>query len=108
MNKRHLKDTCWQRCLEVLIQAKRTGDGWVPGWAFTPPEIGGLNGTRRVRELRTKFGIPVEVRFFPSGKGIDGKQEPIWLYRLGCPPDEIDLKNICLKPKAVEPEKKLE
>ena len=77
------------------MQAQRTAYPWIPGWAFTPPEIGGLNGTRRVRELRTKFGIPIECQ----------KIKGNWLYRLGCPPDEIDLKNICLKPKPVEPEK---
>jgi hypothetical protein len=94
MTKRQSQNTCWQKCLAVLIRAQKTAYPWVPGWFFTPPEIGGLNGTRRVRELRTKFGIPYEC------KKIDGK----WLYRLGCPPDEIDLRNICLKPKLVEPE----
>jgi hypothetical protein len=74
----------------------------VPGWAFTPPEIGGLNGTRRVRELRTKFGIPYEIKNFPVTTP-KGKNKNRWLYRLGYPPDGIDLKNICLKPKAVEP-----
>jgi len=106
MNKRANLDTCWQRCLQILISAKLIGDGWVPGYAFTPPEIGGLNGTRRVRELNTKFGIPYETRNFP--RLVNGEKKDNWLYRLGVPPDKIDLENICLKSEPVEPEIKKE
>ena len=54
------------------------------------------------RQKRTKFGIPIEVKNFPISRGLSGEKRNNWLYRLGYPPDEIGLKNICLKPKAVE------
>lgn len=47
---------------------------WIPGTAFNTPEVGGQDGTRRVRELRDDYNWPIENR--PM------KDSTTWEYRL--------------------------
>lgn len=54
--------TCLDRCLDLLLH--RHGD-WVDASEFVDPAVGGLNATRRLRELRE--GDPnVETRLKPG------------------------------------------
>ena len=55
--------------LDMLLTAN---GGWVSGARLT--YAGGSEGLRRVRELRTEKGWPVERKATPSGPG--------WLYRI--------------------------
>jgi hypothetical protein len=125
MGKREEGKTRLQYVLKILIEYKRSGktynlatapdgtaygwepvgEGWLPIYAFRGPLIGGDSGDRRLRELKDKKGkyrIPIEIK--KHRWTINGEKKMTWLYRLGCPPNEIDIENICLKPKLVEPE----
>ena len=63
-------DTAKARVLAFLVESEGQ---WVAGWQLVDPGVGGLNGTRRARELRQEGHI------------IDIEQDPArpreWLYR---------------------------
>lgn len=61
-----------ERVLAVLTAA---GGGWVTGAALCAPDVGGSEGLRRVRELRSA-GVNVETRPARSGTGWDYRLEP--------------------------------
>jgi len=94
-----------QKVLALLISAKlsRTGrviatvhdrplwvsqGGWVKGWAFSCPEIGGDDGKRRVREVRAN-GIKIEKRR-DNGSSVH-------CYRLVTDPSMINFETCKLK-----------
>jgi hypothetical protein len=52
--------------LTVNGQAVKTPAGWVPGHLLTHPEIGGTEGLRRLRELRTD-GLAIEMKAIGNG-----------------------------------------
>lgn len=60
----------------VLGLLRRADGGWVAGEAVT--EVGGQEGTRRLRELRADDGWPIERRPDPTGVGR-------FQYRLAVP-----------------------
>ena len=45
----------------VLKTLEANAPDWVPGWMLTDPSVGGSEGLRRVRELRSD-GHVIEVR----------------------------------------------
>jgi len=87
-----------QKVLELLIAAK-TGNrtfnvngeyvskGWIPAYVIASPEVGGLQGLRRLREL-TASGIHIEWQFFTNRLG---ERTQTTLYRLISDPKTIDI-----------------
>jgi len=67
--------------------------GWVPSWVIISPEVGGLSGLRRLRELR-EAGIEIEhtifYRHLPDGSR---ERTNTTIYRLITPPQYIDREN---------------
>lgn len=63
----------------LVLEALRSagGDGWVDGTALETPEVGGSQGTRRLRELRAD-GWAIEARPHPTS-------DTAWQYRLSNP-----------------------
>jgi hypothetical protein len=57
------------RVLYTLLEA---AGGWVPNHQLCLPSIGGIEGTRRLRELRAS-GYPIEKKYVSEGT---------WAYRL--------------------------
>lgn len=59
---------------KVLAALRRRIDEWVDGTYLETPEVGGSQGTRRARELRSA-GFPIELRPHPYSATA-------WQYRL--------------------------
>lgn len=59
----------------VLAVLQAAAGEWVDGAALTRPEVGGSEGLRRLRELRTAHGWPIERRPNPASATA-------WQYRL--------------------------
>jgi hypothetical protein len=51
-------------------QTIKTPGGWVPGYLFNFPEVGGADGLRRLRELRTD-GTNIEMRRVPESAAYE-------------------------------------
>jgi len=121
LDKRKESKTRWQKILVLFIEHKKhperlfnlaqgpdgkdygwepVGEGWLPAYAFRGPYCGGDQADRRIRELKTEFGIPLEKKIHHWT--INGQKKFTWVYRLACDPDEIDIENICMRPKRVE------
>lgn len=94
--------TTKQRILQVLRDAREikqsykiSGEysprGWVPSFVICAPDIGGLQGTRRIRELRSR-GIDIRWQYFVKR---DGSFTNTTLYKLGDDPEEIDFERCC-------------
>jgi len=106
--------TCCHRVLQLLIDAKRKAirfnlqndieepcewapPGFLPIYDLRGPitqQRGGDSGDRRLRELRSDFGIPIQKICY------QWQTEPkrrTWLYSLVCNPEQVDLENRCLK-----------
>lgn len=119
MGRRKELTTRLQYVLKILVEYKRTGkiynlatapdgtnygwepvgEGWLPIYALEGPYIGGSSGDRRKRELQTDFGIPIEKKVH---HWISDPKKYTFVYRLGCDPEEIDIKNIAYRPRKVE------
>jgi hypothetical protein len=122
MGKREEQKTRWQNVLRILVDYKKTGktfnlatapdgtpygresvgEGWLPIYAFRGPYLGGDQADRRLRELRTEFGIPIEKKVHHWKHQEQSKYT--YVYRLGCDPGEIDLENIRYVPKSTKVE----
>lgn len=63
--------TCLDRCLDLLMFR---GGEWVDASEFVSPEIGGLNATRRLRELREQDDR-IETRLRPDSSTV-------WQWRI--------------------------
>lgn len=104
-----MKPTARQNCLELLILAYQVGNvrmvlygkeqmaavnGCVPNYAFNAPEVGGVQGGRRRRELSNPGGIEIERL---DGYDGNGHKTGTVYYRLVTDPSLIDRKKCCLK-----------
>lgn len=98
------KSTTFQRILRELnnarimkrtysIQGERTAPGWIPAFMLVLPDIGGLEATRRIRQLRTR-GINIVWKYF---KKQDGSTTNTTLYYLDDDPETIDFEKCCKK-----------
>jgi hypothetical protein len=52
---------------KVLRALRAAEGGWVDGEELTAPDVGGAEGLRRCRELRTERGWPIDRRPHPGG-----------------------------------------
>lgn len=102
------KPTKRKLVLQELIQAKQgkryftkggvpIPAGWVPSWVICDPGVGGLQGTRRLRELK-EIGIRYDWKYLE----MDGESTNTTIYRLITPVEWIDIENM----KVNQPTKK--
>jgi len=107
------KDTRKKLVLDELLSARygkqyrynaheMIPEGWVPSWVLVSPAVGGLQGLRRLRELR-ESGIMIEHRFFYRTLPDGTKQRTnTTIYRLITAPSSIDREKCCLKSGQLE------
>lgn len=104
-----------QKVLELLVKARRfnytykchgeiVSDGWVPAHVICSVEAGGLEGTRRLRELREN-GINIELRAFIDS---EGNRTNTTLYRIVTPDNRVDLKSCKVLPVIFAGETKID
>jgi hypothetical protein len=53
---------------ELLLKAKRIGNGWVSRDRLSR-ELNGGDGARRARQLRDEYGVPIEVKMVIDENG---------------------------------------
>ena len=96
--------TTKQRILKALQNARDIGQrykihgeysprGWVPAFIICAPNIGGLQGTRRIRELRAN-GINILWKYFFKQNGTFTNTT---LYYLSDDTESIDFEKCCRK-----------
>ena len=98
-----------QRVLQELIDAYNgkkyeysytswISGGWTPIGAIVNPNIGGSEGTRRVRELKAK-GIKIDCRYYyRKGENGEKMRTNTTIYKLLTDPELIDTDKCELKP----------
>jgi hypothetical protein len=72
-----------QKCKERVLARLRAGamlDQWVRGSELCRPDVGGLDGTRRVRDLRKDGYVILNHRM--THRGIDGRRTNEHEYRI--------------------------
>lgn len=68
--------------MEHRIGAKIGPAGWVPNYYLRKAWSGGNAGDRRVRQLRTDYGVRIEgMRFGEEDPQADGDTSNTWLFR---------------------------
>ena len=117
-NKRKVLDALIRAHVEKIKYKYYTNDwisgGWVPAWHLVQPDVGGLAGLRRLRDLRDD-GLNIKCRYYfipqedgnyiHSQKGFvrvkdgtgDYRKTETTIYRLETPLEEIDIKNCKLR-----------
>ena len=101
-------DAAWLRVLYRLWTARRDNErfnlnqmspkgdwisgGWLPNTVLCSPLIGGLEGTRRVRNLHDDFQIPIDYKRHKYE--LCGKMKTAHIYRLDCDPTLINFHQI--------------
>ena len=73
---------------------EKISKGWVPLHVLCRPDVGGLAGDVRLRELRrAPHNLPILWQFF---KTADGKSTNTTIYYLMCNADKIDFDTCTL------------